>query len=69
MSGSGNPAPASNPVGVAKIVKLGEDTILVIELTEAEDLAEGEVKIEAITALLTGPSGATVCGVQITTSG
>jgi hypothetical protein len=54
-------------VSVAKVVKLGADTLLVIAVPEGANVPEGEYTIRSIDARLkaAGPGGAN-CGIQIT---
>ena len=60
--------PADTPTpGVAKIVKLGAETLLVIEVQNGDQVAEGQYDIKAITASQAGPSGADTCIIQIST--
>lgn len=56
---------AANPVetvGVAKVVQLGADKVLIVELKS--DAPEGEYVIKAIEAIPTGPGGAGICGIR-----
>jgi hypothetical protein len=60
--------PANVPTpGVAKIVKLGTETLLVVEVQNGAQVAEGQWVITAITANPSGPAGAGDCGIQIRT--
>ena len=52
-------------LGTAKVVKLGEDTVLIVEVTNAGEVAEGEYVIKAIKASPKGPGGAGDCVIQI----
>jgi hypothetical protein len=54
-------------VSVAKVVKLGTDTLLVIAV-EGTDVLEGEYTIRSIEATpqgLTATRGASACGIQV----
>ncbi|MBY4616151.1 hypothetical protein [Rhizobium redzepovicii] len=51
-------------VGDAKIVKLGKDTVLVIEVKNGEQVAEGAYTIKAINVASSGVGGAGDCVVQ-----
>ena len=51
--------------GVAKIVKLGGETLLVIEVRNGNAVAEGEYDIKAIKSAPTGPGGAGDCVVAM----
>lgn len=53
---------AAKPLGVAKIVTLGQDKVLIVEVNS--DAAEGEYVIDSIKANPVGPAGAGDCGVQ-----
>jgi hypothetical protein len=53
------------PIGVAKVVKLGKETLLVATVTAETAVPEGEYVITVITANPSGtPSGAG-CGIQV----
>lgn len=59
---TGMPASVAKP-GVSKIVKLGEETLLITQIENGDAVAEGPIDVRAIEAVpvASGPSGA-ICG-------
>jgi hypothetical protein len=60
---------ADTTVGVTKIVKLGSDTLLIVDVNPAQDIAEGEYTIESIKVVPKAKAGEDrdplICVIQI----
>jgi hypothetical protein len=53
--------------GVARIVKLGAETLLITRIESGQGVPEGEYEVRAIAAVpVEGPSGADICEAKVT---
>ncbi|MEO8095093.1 MAG: hypothetical protein ABI632_09180 [Pseudolysinimonas sp.] len=61
--------PESPAPGVARIVKLGAETLLITRIEGGADLPDGEFKVKAIAVVPDeGPSGAGICEARVSCS-